>query len=289
MIPAPEPLTFSDQGPLLVHAHANGYPPLVYRSFLEHFLDSYQVKGIYLRPFWTGTNPEALSDWRVFRDDYLAELPTLLDKIPESSRTLIGMGHSLGAVTTLMAAIKIPETFRALVLIEPTIFPAWQGNAMRLLAPLRLFRHLHPLIRRTLRRKTSFPDRETMFQNYRSKGIFRKIPDPVLRDYVAGLAAEKPDGTLTITYPPLWEARIYETGGSVDRYVLENAGRVTCPTLILRGEESDTLGARITARLVERLPLGEGITLPAAGHLLPLEAPERAARLVLDFLGRVLN
>jgi pimeloyl-ACP methyl ester carboxylesterase len=282
-----DPLTLSSQGQPLIFSHANGYPPLAYRSYLNSFRDSYQIKAVYLRPFWPGSDPDSLRSWRIFRDDYLEALPGLLSNAANGSNQVIGMGHSLGAVTTLLAAIQAPENFRALVLIEPTIFPFWQRLTMRLLGPIRVFRILHPLIRRTLRRKTSFPDRESMFQNYRKKNIFQKIPDQVLWDYVDGLSQKNPAGTLTIKYPPPWEARIYETGGSVDRFVLRNAGRVSCPVLVLRGEESDTLAPGIAARLVERLPDGKLTTVPAQGHLLPLEAPERTANMVQEFLERI--
>jgi len=287
MVNALEPLALSDQGPLLLHAHANGYPPEAYQSFLEPFLDTYRTRAIYLRPFWPGSDPDSLSDWRIFQNDYLAALPSEF-KAAGGDEMLIGMGHSLGAITTLMAAIKAPERFRALVLIEPTLFPTWMGFLMRVLVFLHLFRRLHPLVRRTLRRKTSFPDQESMFQNYRKKRIFAAIPDHVLRDYVRGLAVAQPDGTVSLKYSPDWEVSIYESVGSVDRYVLANLARVPCPVLVLRGERSDTLGQNTLERIARGLPRGQAVTLPSVGHLLPLEAPQQVAAVVLDFLKSVL-
>ena len=281
-----QPLVLSNQGPLLLHAHANGYPPEVYRSFLGPFLDHYQTRAIYLRPFWPGSDPDSLQDWRIFRDDYLAALPSHLEAAG-GVRTLIGMGHSLGGMTTLMAAIEEPEKFQALVLIEPTIFPGWMGILIRGLSPLRLFRYLHPLVRRTLRRRTSFMDQEYMFQNYRRKSIFAAIPDHVMRDYVQGLAVPQADGSVSLKYTPDWEVRVYETGGSADRYVWSNLSRVQCPVLVLRGERSDTLSHKTVERLARGLPRGRAMTLTSLGHLLPLEAPEQVAAVVLEFLGSV--
>lgn len=281
-----EPLVLSDQGPLLLHAHANGYPPEVYRSFLEPFLDRYQTRAVYLRPFWPGSKPDALQDWRIFRDDYLTALPSHLEAAG-GLQTLIGMGHSLGGMTTLMAAIEEPEKFQALVLIEPTIFPGWMGLLMRGLSPFGLFRYLHPLVRRTLRRRTNFNDPESMFQNYRRKSIFAAIPDHVLRDYVQGLAAPEADGSIRLKYSPEWEVRVYETGGSADRYVWKNLARVKCPVLVLRGERSDTLSQKTVERVAQGLPHSQAMTLPSLGHLLPLEAPQQVASVVLAFLESV--
>jgi len=287
MIKALDPLVLSDQGPLLLHAHANGYPPEVYRSFLDTFLGTYQTRAIYLRPFWPDSDPDSLKDWRVFRDDYLEALPSHLEA-SGGDGTLIGMGHSLGGMTTLMAAIEAPERFRALVLIEPSLFPGWMGFLMRALAPLRLFRHIHPLLRTTLRRRTSFPDQESMFQNYRRKHIFAAIPEHVLRDYVRGLAVPREDGSVCLKYSPEWEVRIYETAGSADRYVWNNISRIPCPVLVLRGGESDTLSQKTVERLARSLPRGRALTLPSVGHLLPMEDPEGVAAVVLDFLESVL-
>ena len=282
-----EPLILSEEGPLLIHAHANGYSPEVYRAFLDPFLDTYQTRAIYLRPFWPGSLPDSMRDWRVFRDDYLEDLPAHLEAAGGVEQ-LIGRGHALGAMTTLMAAIEEPERFRALILIEPTIFPLYVGYAMRLMAPFNLFRYLHPLVRRTLRRRTTFTDQESMYQNYRRKKIFEKIPDPVLRDYVSGLAAKNPDGTVGLKYSPAWEVGVYEAGGSADHYVWKNLPGITCPVLVVRGENSDTVSQNTLERIARKLPQGQAVTLPAVGHLLPLEAPDLAAATVLDFLDSVL-
>ena len=91
-----DPLILSSQGPLLMHAHANGYPPESYRAFLAPFLDRYQTRAVYLRPFWPGSAPDVLRDWRLFRDDYLEALPSQL--MDAGSETFIGMGHSLGGM-----------------------------------------------------------------------------------------------------------------------------------------------------------------------------------------------
>jgi pimeloyl-ACP methyl ester carboxylesterase len=282
-----DPLILSERGPLLLHAHANGYPPEAYRSFLEPFTEDYLVRAIYLRPFWPGSIPGSMRDWRVFQDDYLADLPLHLAEAG-NLKSLIGMGHSLGAMTTLMAAIEKPARFRALVLIEPTLFPSWMGFLMRLTAPLNLFRYLHPLVRRTLRRKTRFEDQESMYQNYRRKKVFEAVPDRVLRDYVLGLASPQTDGTIGLKYSPAWEVQVYEAGGSADRYVWKNLPQIPCPVLVLRGENSDTVSERTLKRIVRSLPRGKGMTIPSVGHLLPLEEPQLVASVVLDFLDSVL-
>lgn len=282
-----DPVRLSDKGPLLVFGHANGYPPQAYRTFLEPFLEEYQVFSLYLRSFWPGSDPQEMRDWRIFRDDYIPEVRILIDKFgkqAESSGSVIGVGHSLGAMTTLMAAIKDPGMFRLLVLIEPVLFPRWRGMAMRLLAPFKLIKKIHPLIRGTLKRKTQFESREAMYQRYRVKPVFSGLSDQVLQDYVEGLAVENPEGDIRLKYTPTWEARIYETGGIADWYIWRNLDKVQCPVLVIRGENTYVLFDRVINLMVGKLPAGEGYTMPGAGHLVSLEAPRRTADVVLEFL-----
>ena len=46
---------------------------------------------------------------------------------------MIGMGHSIGAIVTLRAALREPTLFRALVLIDPVLLPRKRMLELRLL------------------------------------------------------------------------------------------------------------------------------------------------------------
>ncbi len=283
------PRRLSENGPLLIFAHANGYPPEAYRTFLEPILEDHQVFSLYLRSFWPGTNPNEMRDWRTFRDDYIPEVKSIIEKFGGQERStgqLIGVGHSLGAMTTLMAAIQDPSLFQLLVLIEPVLFPRLRGITMRLLAPIKVLNRFHPLIRGTLRRKTRFDSRETMYQNYRVKPVFSGLSDQVLGDYVGGLAVDLPEGGVGLKYSPAWEARIYETGGIADWVVWRNLNQVQCPVLVIRGEFTYSLFDRVFEQMIKKLPKGEACTMAGGGHLVPLEQPQKTAQVVLDFLNR---
>ena len=282
-----EPLTLSKTGSPLIFAHANGYPPESYRQFLKAFQDRYQITALYLRPLHPGSNPLDLKDWRLFRDDYLDYLDWYVEQSWSRPGPLVGIGHSLGGMTTLMAAMVRPEMFRCLILIEPVLLRRFRGGIVRYLARLGFLRRFFPLIRGTLKRKTHFSDRQAMFENYRSKPVFSGLSDQVLDDYVSGLAAQRPDGSVDLKYPPKWESRIYETAGTADRFVWDNLARVPCPVLVLRGERTDTLFSDVLDGMINGLPQGRGITVPEAGHLLPLEAPEKTSQLVEDFLSEL--
>ena len=277
---------FSHQGPILTFIHANGYPLDVYEPLLAPLLPDFRVIGYQLRPFWPGKDPGEIQDWRSFRNDYLGFLKSgdegvKLEVSPKNK--VIAIGHSIGAMTSLLAALEKPELFQALVLIEPVIYPRWYGMFFRIAAPLKILRRVHPLIRRTLRRKTHFPDKQKMFDNYRKKPRFNRIADDILMGYVNGLSREQPDGSQHLIYPPEWEARIYETAGIADRIAWRKMSQVPYPVLVIRGEDSDTLRESVFNEMVRMLPQGRSVTLTGAGHLAPLEKPVYTAELILDF------
>ena len=70
-----------------------------------------------LRPLWPDSNPNDIQDWKPFSDDLLRFLAAARQPAP-----VIGVGHSIGAIVTLRAALRDPGKFRALILIDPVLF-----------------------------------------------------------------------------------------------------------------------------------------------------------------------
>ena len=283
------PLIFGRSGKPLHFLHANGFPPEAYRAFLSPFTTGYQVVASYLRPLWPEVDFERFLDWTFFRDDllnffdHLHAYTQLERETWQGPAKVIGVGHSLGATVSLMAALQRPDLFKALVLIEPVLFPPWQSLLLEKTSGWGLLERFHPLIRRTRRRKNHFSSRRTMYENYREKAVFSELSDRVLRDYVDGLAAEERDG-VRLAYPPIWEARIYATAGSYGRQIWQRLDGLKPPVLVIRGETSDTLGRRAVSLFQNKLPEARVQELSGLGHLAPLEAPELVARQVVTFL-----
>lgn len=130
--------------------HANGYPPECYQPLFEHLQTQYRVFGMKLRPLWDDTNPEEIKDWHPLSDDLLRFLSD------RETAPVIGIGHSIGAVVTLRAALRNPGKFRALVLIDPVLFvPSFMIN-WHILRVLGLGERLHPLIQGAKKRRRTF-------------------------------------------------------------------------------------------------------------------------------------
>lgn len=66
--------------------------------------------------------------------------------------------------------------------------------------------------------------------------------------------------------------------------VLDQLGGITAPTLVVSGAQDSILPTPLARRIADRLPHGRAVEVPRTAHLVPVEAPEQANRLVLDFL-----
>ena len=60
--------------------------------------------------------------------------------------------------------------------------------------------------------------------------------------------------------------------------------RIRCPTLIVRGAESDILSPEIAKRMLEALPDGRLVEVAGAGHTVPGDQPDAFARAVRAFI-----
>ncbi len=307
--------TLGGAGSPLHLAHANGYPPASYRGLVEHLGAHFTVQALRTRPLRPGTSPSAMTSWHQLADELVAWLDA------EDMRDVVGVGHSLGGIVTMYAALARPERFRALALVEPVLLPpallAQVGDPDE--AAQRI-----GLVRVALQRRTSWPSHEDAFAHFRPKPVFARISDEVLWDYVRGglipdsaagadsrsasepapAAAAAADGdaatdvalaadsvasaaaaaaapNLTLAFPREWEARIYSTPPTD---VWDLLPRLSVPTLALRGATSDTINIESWRRWQTQQPEARFVNLDSVGHLLPFEAPERVAAEILDFV-----
>jgi pimeloyl-ACP methyl ester carboxylesterase len=268
---------FGGHGRVLHFAHANAYPPGAYRQFLEPLTEQFHVLAMALRPLWPGSDPSELTSWELIADDLI----TFLDQ--QNLRGVIGVGHSLGGVATMVAAVKRPELFTAVVLIDPVFLePRWLEAAKG--ATLEERMHF-PMVQAAVRRRDVWADEAEVFARYRPKQVFAGLSDEVLWDFVrAGTrpcdpSPSNPSQGVTLTYPKLWEAQIYATLP----HIWESLPHLTHPLLAIRAANSDTLSPKAWQLWQNLLPQATYLEIPHVGHLLPLEIPQPLAAELLTF------
>jgi pimeloyl-ACP methyl ester carboxylesterase len=259
------------QGLPLCFAHANGYPPGSYRRLFEALMDRFEITALEHRPLWGERQPPQRLSWKLFADDMLAALRQRYDD------PVWLMGHSMGATVATLAAVREPQRFAGLILMDPVFLPDRFIVSTRLM-PARQRRKL-PMLRRALGRPHHFSDYDAAFAFYRGKRAFRRLSDEALRDYV--LASKVPDGEggVALRYSGEWEAAVY---GSPPR-VCGALKRLRVATIGLRGRDSDTLRPEIFARWAHWQP-GASLREVPGGHLFPLEHPLETAGAIREQL-----
>lgn len=228
--------------------------------------------GMNARPMWPGSDPAELTGWDVFADDLIDFLDS------QKVKGIIGMGISLGGITTMYAALKRPDLFSKLVLIEPVFLP-WSIILSSKIAPRSVMEKRSPA-GGAKRRRDVHPSRQEAFDRWRQKRAFKRYPDETLWDYVNYGLIDQPDGTVKLRFPKAWEAEIF----SQPPAVWPKIGRITHPTLGIRGKKSDVIFEKQWGMWQRKQPNATFVEMLDVGHMIPLENYTDLASHILRWL-----
>jgi pimeloyl-ACP methyl ester carboxylesterase len=275
-------LEWGQQGAPAHLLHANGFCAGTYGPFVKFLVRDLHLVASDIRGHG-GSDPllrHRIRDWEIFAED----LRLLIEKtLPVP---VIGLGHSLGAVTTYIAAAKYPHLFRGIVLIDPVILPRRILMFTAVMRLLGLSGHL-PLARGARRRRSIFQGKQAALKRFLSgRGIFKSWSPEFVEAYLECGLLEKDEETAVLRCDPELEAQIYE---SVPLNVWRYARRISCPVMTIRGAFSDTFLPEAAESLRSALADCETVTIPHAGHFIPMEQPEACARAIRGFIQRRLS
>lgn len=260
--------TNSHAGPLtpLLFSHATGFHGRVFAP-VARCLESYPRITFDYRGFGdTAAPPLWELTWDGFGDDALAVARDTSRR--HGDRPLIGVGHSMGGAGLVMAALREPRHFAALVLFEPIIFPPEvRGSAGR----------SNPLADVTRRRRRSFATHREAVTNFAAKPPLSALDPAALDAYVRHGFARSDDG-VHIKCDPEFEARTYEMGAQHDTW--SRLSELEIPTVVMAGAFTPQSPAAIAPRIHERLPQSTFVEWNDRGHFGPLEDPARFASFV---------
>ena len=181
---------------------------------------------------------------------------------------VLGVGHSMGGASLVMAELLAPAAMQGLILIEPIIFPP-------------PFQRLEdgPLVAGAIRRRASFASPGEAREHFSSKSAFASWDERALRGYVDGGLIER-DGRFWLACDPQVEADAYRAGTAHGAY--ERLAEIACPVVILAGQSSDTHSEPFVAHLADVIPDCRYRVVSSAGHFLPMERPDVIAGQIID-------
>jgi len=262
----------SDQDKTPLHFyHANGFPISVYLPFLRMLTADFKVLGLGLRG--QDAQVEGSTSWRSVADDLIDFLDA------KQPGPVVGVGHSVGAVSTMFAAVRRPDLFSRIVLIDPVLLP-WKYILAMMFITVIGRKDLFFLAKRSRKRQNGWKNREEAYAYLKTKPLFKRFQDEFVRSYVTYGLKPSENGAVELLCPPEAEARIFENY-PFDIWFWPK--RVRVPVLIIRGAHSDVLQAGAIDQFCRKCKNSTAITLADAGHLAPMEVPEQISELIKEF------
>ena len=262
--------------------HGNGFCAGTYTPFIRYLVDDLHILASDVRGHGGSDQPsvERIRHWDIFAED----LKNLIEK--KMTPPVIGIGHSLGAVTSYIAAAQYPHLFCGLILIDPVILPR---RMLWLIAGLKLLglRGILPLAKMARRRRRLFKGKQEALKLFAAgRGIFKNWSKEFVEAYLECGLFEKDEKTAVLQCDPELEAQIFE---SIPVNVWRYAKKIHCPVLAIRGELSDVFFGDAAKRLSSHIADFELQTVPQSGHFPPMEKPQESANLILDFIERKIK
>lgn len=242
-------LGHGDQDLLFVHGYAVCSTGPLYQPLFASLAPRFRITAFDVRGH--GGSCQAVEGFTLdqLADDILAACAQLRLERP------FFVGHSLGGLLGLLAALKAPQRFSGLALLNPAAATGARGASAAIIdSALRDHR-----------------DKAAMRSNYRSM-FAREVADEVLSAVVEAACLVDPavhERYLRVEFP------------SVD--IGERLPEIAAPVLVLIGALDIVIPPEAQHRTALGLARFKAVVFSDEGHMLPIEAPERAAREIVLF------
>ena len=197
---------------------------------------------------------------------FVADLVGFCDALGLKSFTLIG--HSMGGRNSLAFAGRHADQLEKLVIVDigPDIDPAGSARITRELVDV----------------PQEFDSFDAQFDYMNKQNRF--APERVIRRRLQYASKELPNGKFGWRYDQ--EIRESRRRGDVAPILdlWPALPKITCPTLIVRGTETDLLRPETAQRMVDTLPNGKLVEVEKAGHMVFEDNPDDFLEAVQPFL-----
>lgn len=252
----------------LIHfAHGNGFPALCYKQMLDalqHDFDYCYLDRI-------GHDPEypVGENWH----NLVAEVIASIKK--QASEPVIAVGHSLGGVLSLLAAIEQPELFKAVIMLDSPLIGSFKSSMVRLAKALGIIDRVTPAMR-TRGRREHWKNREQVLAYLKNRDLFKTFTDACLNDYITYGLEQKSDG-YHLRFDRHIEYLIYRT---IPHIIPAYKGKLIVPSAVIYGDKSSVVG-KMDVRYMKK-SFNIRCVRTQGTHLFPMEHPQEAARLILE-------
>ena len=205
-------------------------------------------------------------DYRI--ESHVGDVEAFADHLALERFALVGM--SMGCINSILYAIRNPERVAALVAVDAGPWVRSEGG-----------RRIAEFVRETavLPSLEAHIERAVRFNPRRDPRLLRRSLLHNLRRLPDGSWMRKNDQRLA------FDQRIGELDVQIQA-LAEQLDRITCPTLVLRGADSDIFLDEHAERFANALPDGRWRRVPDAGHNVQGDNPRALLKVLRPFLSR---
>ncbi|WP_298441266.1 alpha/beta hydrolase [uncultured Ferrimonas sp.] len=262
-------LSLGGRGPAAHFYHANGFPIGVYQPLLRQLLPHFSLTALPMRPTWPDAGkPPQYHGWMLYVDDLIEQIER------HHNEPIIGIGHSMGASCTALAAYRRPDLFSQLVLIEPVTVATWQSTLLRY-APNSL-KQRHPLVKSTLAKRHHWPTPQQFVHELSRKRPFQHIEADTLEAFADHGVRPTSSGNVELVFDKIWEAANY----SEARNIMPVLTDLPVPTVAIRGKPSAFFSDTTWQQWQRNASNVLFKQNQQHGHLMPLENAKATAELI---------
>jgi pimeloyl-ACP methyl ester carboxylesterase len=269
-------LHITGSGDAIHFYHANGFPAGVYKPFLDALNKEFDVFALQSRATQLNTPKPDHKDWNIYADD-------LIRFLEQQGKPIIAIGHSMGASSTILAAVKRPDLFKAVVLIEPAMVNLSTSMLLKLMPKKAI--HCTKLVKGTASKPDSWGSKEEYgnyikkFKGYRQ---FSKEAFDAFMDH--GIQQVKDDYRLV--FHKEWEAYNY-TNPPYLLNDLKKLDQLNIPTVAIRGKPNLFFTNQLWQKWQAKQPNAIYLQNTQFSHLFPLEGPDACMELILEGLNKL--
>lgn len=250
----------------------NGFTVGNYKPLLTQLSTDFDISALAMRGYWYD-KPKAKVLTRQQDADLLIKF---LEQTQD--KPVVGIGHSQGATATAMAAAKRPDLFSKLYLIEPVTFTKRQARLYKLI-PRKVLLTREPF-KSALSKQNIWSSVTELYDNLRSKNAYRRISDEHLHLFAEQSLELQDDGSYRFIFSPKQELASYFGIPYID----DALKKTPVPYTLIIGKPTIFINDQVRKNWQKFVPADQLIVMPENGHLLPVEAPEECAKLILkDF------
>ena len=181
-------------------------------------------------------------------------------------RKFVVIGHSMGGRNGYVFASRRPELVRGLVIVDTGPGQVATGS-------------------RRIRNFITLPDQLDSYEEFVERVMeYTGRPSWMVHGSLQHTIRKLPDGKWTWKYDSAIRSPDFQAQSWPSEKLWKCLETLQCPTLVVRGANSDVLSTEVFGRMLEVIPDCEGVTVERAGHLVPGDNPRGFLEVLQPFL-----